>query len=62
MRRVVDGWGEVQEEYGGYAIKVVNGAKLPWSRVCELLLRINHEVWIERRGEDIYIVSKPVAD
>ncbi|GBC71908.1 hypothetical protein HRbin02_01697 [Candidatus Calditenuaceae archaeon HR02] len=62
LRRLVDGWGEVVEEYGGYAIKIVNGARLPWSKICELLLGINHEIWVERRGHDMYIVSKPATD
>ncbi|MEM4288940.1 MAG: hypothetical protein QXQ48_01535 [Nitrososphaerota archaeon] len=59
---IVDGWGEVTEEYGGYAIKILEGDKLPWSKICSLLLSINHEIWIERRGKDMYIVSKPIAD
>ncbi|MEM0482696.1 MAG: hypothetical protein QXM16_07430 [Nitrososphaerota archaeon] len=62
LRRIVDGWGEVEEEYGGYAIKIIEGGKLPWSKICSLLLSINHEVWVERRGKDMYIVSKPIAD
>lgn len=62
LRVLVNGYGEIEEEYGGYAIKVVDGYRFPWSKICSLLVGLNHEVWIERRGEHLYVVSKPLAD
>ncbi len=62
LKRLVGAYGEILEEYGGFAIKIIDERKFPWPDVCQLLLRLNHEVWIERRGDGLYMVSKPVTD
>ncbi len=54
--------GRVLEEYGGFIIEVIDQRGFPWPDVIRILLRINHEVWIEEREGKLYIVSKPKAD
>ncbi|MCS7146233.1 MAG: hypothetical protein RMJ28_02070 [Nitrososphaerota archaeon] len=60
--KAVQGYGEIVEEYGGYAIRIIDGARFPWSKVCTLLLGADHEVWIEKRNGDLYIITKPITD
>lgn len=62
LRHLVDGNGEVLEEYGGFAIRILDERRFPWPEVCQYLLRLSHEVWIERRGDGLYLVSKPSVD
>ncbi|MEM0445158.1 MAG: hypothetical protein QXO86_07510 [Nitrososphaerota archaeon] len=62
LRELVGESAEIEEEYGGYAIRIREETLFPWSKVCGLLIGLNHEVWIERRGEHLYVVSKPIAD
>ncbi len=54
--------GRVLSEYGGFLIEVYDHLGFPWYAVIRTLLRLNHAIWIEGRGEHIVILSKPKAD
>ncbi len=62
VKDMVRDTGEVSEELGGFLIKVINQNNFPWANVFRYLLSLNHEVWVEIRDEELYIVSCPWAD
>lgn len=59
---IIGEYGTVMEEYGGYRIEVLNHTMFPWANVFKLLLRLEHEVWVDIEGEKLIIVSKPRPD
>ncbi len=59
---IIEEFGKVMEEYGGYRIEVLNHKMFPWADVFRLLLRLGHEVWIDTDCEKLFIVSKPKPD
>jgi hypothetical protein len=54
--------GEATSEYGGVIIKVLDPSKFPWEQVFRTLLKLNHEIYVERQDDSLIIVSKPKVD
>lgn len=62
VKGIVRDTGEVTEELGGFLIKVKDRKNFPWADICRYLLSLNHDVWMEMREGELYIVTSPKAD
>ncbi|MFH1560788.1 MAG: hypothetical protein ABID84_05205 [Chloroflexota bacterium] len=59
LRSAVGTSGRVNPAYGGFDIEVNEPAEFPWGRVLELLLALQHDVWVKKRRDRLVIMSKP---
>ncbi|MCX8200504.1 MAG: hypothetical protein RMI43_00770 [Candidatus Caldarchaeum sp.] len=54
--------GEINTEYGGFAITVREPTAFPWSECLAALLEHGYEVWVTKKKENLVIVAKPAGD
>lgn len=54
--------GEVNTEYGGFEIKVLEPAFFPWYDCLATLLKYGYEVWVTKKKDSLVIVAKPASD
>lgn len=62
IKEIIKDAGDVAEELGGFLIRIVNEKKFPWIEVCRYLLSLNHDVWMETRDGELYIITSPKTD
>jgi hypothetical protein len=62
LRSIVGGAGDVSLVYGGFEIHVIHAAEFPWEKVFRFLLALQQEVWLEKREDLLFIVSKSSPD
>lgn len=54
--------GEVNTEYGGFEIKVLEPAYFPWYDCLATLIKYGYEVWVSKKKDFLFIVAKPASD
>ena len=59
LKKIVSESGEVSSVYGRFKIMIIDPSLFPWHQVFNQLIEIGQEVWINKRGDQIYINSKP---
>lgn len=59
LRGIVKGTGEIASVYGGFEVKVLKPKSFPWHQAINQLIKIGQKVWVEKREENIYIISEP---
>ena len=51
--------GKVIEDYGGYEIIVTDNKEFPWFDVFNMLVESGFQIWIDKKGDQIQLMSKP---
>ncbi|RPJ02687.1 MAG: hypothetical protein EHM36_12125 [Deltaproteobacteria bacterium] len=59
LKEIVGGAGEVKATYGGFEITVSHPTSFPWYKVIDQLIKIGHQIWIDREEGKIEITTKP---
>jgi len=59
LKGIVKGTGKIDSVYGGFEVKVLKPKSFPWHQVINQLIKIGQKVWVEKREENIYIISEP---
>ena len=61
LKEAIKDTGEVNSEYGGFAIKVLKPHLFPWYKVVKVLIEIGQEIWVDEKEGIIAITSEPKA-
>ena len=62
LKEIIGDTGEVELQYGGYRIVILDKHRFPWSQVVELVLENHYEMWLGKNDKHLYICCKPVSD
>jgi hypothetical protein len=59
LKKTVRDTARIKSAYGGFEIEVYKPTRFPWYKTLNLLIEIDHEIWISKKEDKIYIISKP---
>ncbi|WP_316504251.1 hypothetical protein [Nitrosopumilus sp.] len=59
LKKIIGSTANIVENYGGFEITVTDDKKFPWIAVFSLLLDSGFQIWIDRKGSHIQVMSKP---
>ena len=58
LKETIGSTGKINEDYGGYEIIVTDKVQFPWFDVFYLLIERGFQIWIDKKDDQILIMSK----